>query len=426
MRLYEEGHGYELVVAGGIRPDGTTEWQDLGSMSSCQMGYLAQALTTEGLHYPVPRIPLPGSMVTEGLQELFKLLGIELPAPTGYCEKIDEALAGITWGDVLDFEIGGQPWYELAYILAQLYPELFPQLLGSMMDDFNEAELAVVGICYYAKIAGEDQIYYLARQTLEHYIELQRILARLVYGALDAGGLSEKYGWYDDEGNFVDPFADLRKSAEENLYTAAVYARMFGLEAPDEDFGEFALGESRNQWIESQLTRGDTSPWQLMSDAEIKSRIVERLSHKEPWIQERYWARFPDEPPVRRAGDGYEAIGPDGNWMPTENPRHEWFGGFKLWFEAPLCVFDPWTLDCKWAAIGCARVDLDGSGVVDEADRALFDAAWQTYGEGASCSDGNGWCDGADLDRSGRLDEDDQAFMDAAMGCYYDNADRGG
>jgi len=413
MTVGEFGSYDDLIVSGERRPDGTYEWQDLGSMAGCQRAYLAQALSSDGLHYPVPRIPLPGSYVTEALQELFKLLGIELPAPTGYCEKIDEALAGITWEDVLEFEILGQPWYEVAHLLAQLYPELFPELLGSMVDDFNESELAVAALCYYAQIAGEDQIFYLAKQTLEHFVTLHRILVDLVYAASGGGGLPAGYGWHD-EGSF----ADWSKNAEENLYTAAIYARMFGLDAPDEDFGGFALGESRNQWIESQLTRGDTSPWPLMSDAEIESRILQRLAQKEPWIQDRYWARFSDGPPVRRAGDGYEAVGPDGNWMPTENPRHEWFGGFKLWFEVPLCVFDPWTLDCKWAAIGCARVDLDGSGVVDESDRVLFEAAWQDHGEGASCSDDNDWCSGADLDHSGVLDEDDQAFMDAAMGCY--------
>ena len=61
-----------------------------------------------------------------------------------------------------------------------------------------------------------------------------------------------------------------------------------------------------------------------------------------------------------------------------------------------------------------------GSGLVDDADEALFTAAYNEYGTGATCSAGNDWCDGADLDLSGVLDDEDTAFMTAALGCWYD------
>ena len=77
----------------------------------------------------------------------------------------------------------------------------------------------------------------------------------------------------------------------------------------------------------------------------------------------------------------------------------------------------PETLDCSWARRGCAPADLDGSGVADASDQALFDAAWDRYGSGASCTDANDRCDGADIDGSGTLDADDRGYMAAAQGC---------
>lgn len=67
-----------------------------------------------------------------------------------------------------------------------------------------------------------------------------------------------------------------------------------------------------------------------------------------------------------------------------------------------LCTTAPQLLDCSWAAIGCGPLDLDGSGMVDAADAALFEARVVTVGDGASCTGTE--CDGADLDRSGTVD----------------------
>ena len=76
----------------------------------------------------------------------------------------------------------------------------------------------------------------------------------------------------------------------------------------------------------------------------------------------------------------------------------------------------PDIISCAWARLGCERPDLDGSGTVDAADRALFDAARLAFA-GARCSPANGWCQGADLDHNYVSDDDDDAFMTAALGC---------
>jgi len=124
------------------------------------------------------------------------------------------------------------------------------------------------------------------------------------------------------------------------------------------------------------LGRGDTPPAPLLTDDQILNRVTEYLAGQESWIRERYQNRFGNTAPVRRKGDGYECIGPDGNWVPTENPHHHQFSDIQLWREAALCAVAPHTLDCSWAKRGCAPADLDGSGVVDSSDQILFNAKW--------------------------------------------------
>ncbi len=418
LMTVDEFHDYQtLPRAGDRRPDGETEWQDLGSLSSCQMAYVAQAISSDGLDTPVPVLPLPGAVETTYLHYFFEeVIGITIPLPTLKCRTLDDAFIGMGWGDILNMEIFGIPWYEIAEAVAVIWPELFPDLLGSMMDDFQEMELGAVALCYYAQLSAKPELFAEARQTLSNLIELQKILAKLVYGLTDNP---------DTRTRLIDAFGEeavarQRKSAAEMLYKAATYARMFDIDWPLEDFGDFTLGDERTGYIESFLQLEDTQPWALLSDDEIKTQIETRLAQRESWTQTRYWTRFPEDPPVRRAGDGYECLGPDDEWMATENPRHVWMQDFELWFEAPLCVFAPTTLDCSWAQLGCAHVDFDGSGLVDDADEALFTAAYNEYGTGATCSAGNDWCDGADLDLSGVLDDEDTAFMTAALGCWYD------
>ena len=404
----------DLVPAGQVRPDGTTEWQDLGSISSCQMVYAAKAISSEGLRWPVPELPLPGAIETSAFKLLFEMLGIQLPPPALTCKSLDDAFIGVGWGEFLYWEVLGFPWYELAEMLSSAYPDLLFNLLNGMMDDFQELVLGSVNIAYYAQIIEDDELYTEAKRTLNHLAELQRILARLIYHVtndpLSRTALVEKYGETELE--------RLGGDGREMLYHAAIYARMFDIDWPMEAFEDFAMGHSRNQTYENYLNKPDTTYHPLMTDQDIYDEVERQLVYKEPWIQQRYRDRFGYAPPVRRTADGYEAIGPDGQWMETENSRHYWVGGLRLWFEAPLCIFSPKTLDCSWAGIGCGRVDLDGSKLVDEADRAVFDAAWAYFGEGAVCTVDNSWCGGADLDQSGALDNEDQQFLDAAMGCW--------
>ncbi len=416
----DEHHDYNTLVPGGeVRPDGATEWQDLGSLSSCQMAYTAQAISSEGLSYPVPQVPLPGAIETSALKYLFDILGLPIPVPVSYCYTMDDAFVGIGWGELLDLEVFGIPIWDITALLSELYPGLFYDLLGSMMDDFKELVLGAVNLCFYARIQGDEELYFHAQQTLNHLVQLTRILGDLVYGIARDDALRAQA----EAELGADAIADTIASTEEFYYLAALYARMFDIDSPMEHFGGFGIGQTKTNWIESQLDHADTTYTALLTDEEIREMIVNKLATKESWIQDRFYERFGPEDSflaaVRRAGDGYECLAPGGendNWMPTENTRHWWFGDINLFREALLCDNEPHTLDCTWAALGCAPADLDDSGAVDAADQTLFDAAWTTYGENASCAQPD-WCDGADLDQSGTLDADDQGYMAAAQGC---------
>jgi hypothetical protein len=288
------------------------------------------------------------------------------------CRSIDDAVMGVCWGDVL----------RIVEALANISPDLLKKATSGIRDDFKEILLSSAGLCYYARMTRQDALYDEARKTLWNLIRIARLMKE-----------------------------------EDLTYHAALYARMFDMDVPMENFKNFEIGDGRVRNIESRLAAGDTSPSPLMTDEQIREKVMAALEKRERWIRERYRNRFGDSVPVRRAGEGYECIGPDGLWMPTKNPRHVWFGDIQLWKEIPLCSLAPQTLDCSWARFGCAPADLNGSGSVDAADMAVFDQLWNLFGPNAACSAGNGWCDGADLDRNGALDNDDRAFMAAAMGC---------
>jgi hypothetical protein len=419
MTVDERNDYYTLAPAGEVRPDGRTEWQDLGSISSCQMAYLAKALSKEGLHSPVPKVPLPGDLAHEAIEALFKSIGITLTTRVKKCKCLDEAWFGLTFGDLLRFKILGEPWYEKMERLTFFYPDLFYVLIGSAMDDFQELILGSVGLCYYARISGDTALYDEAYESLGNLIKIQVILAKLVYGVdRDASlknstikklGKTKYYARLDD--------------AKEMLYKGAIYERMFGFDSPLKDLDGFNAAESQIEWAASPLYWTDTTPAALITDEKIKERIMNELNgkkEKEPWIYERYVQRFFDEdgnhnPPVKRTADGYEFIDQYGNWRAAENPHHRYYGGLHYWLESALAVWSPQTLNCEWARLGCAPADFDGSMKVDASDTAIFNARWNAYGgSGAACPDG---CDGADLDRDGRLDADDQAYMQAAQGC---------
>ena len=416
LMTVDEWHDYEtLSPAGSMNPDGEVEWQDLGSLSSCQMAYVAHAVSSEGLHWPVPETPLPGAIETSALRDFFRQLGLPPPPlPVVQCRSLDDALLGLTWRDILDMEIFGLPLWEVADLIALIDPDLFPGLLGTMMDDFSEMMLGAVLLCYYAEHVDDARLYGAALRTLDNFIELQKILARLVFRAARNPFVLRVQG--------AETMAEQVKSANEMIYKGAVYARLFGFDSPAEDLQDFALGDASTRSIEALLDEGDTTERPLRTDAELAAEIEAKLAatlDRAPWRVDRYRDRFGETYPVRRAGEGYECIGPDDDWIPTENARHQPFNfqDLGLWFEAPLCVHDTDTLDCTWASMGCAPADLDGSGQVDGADQALFDEARERYGWNATCSAANEACDGADLDGSGRLNHEDEAYMGAAQGC---------
>jgi hypothetical protein len=411
LMTVDEWHDYNtLSPAGQMNPDGEVEWQDLGSLATCQMAYVAHAVSTAGLSWPVPQIPLPGAIETSTLRQLFDLLGLDPSLlPVHQCYGIDDAFVGLTWKDMVEAEIFGIPLWDVADILAQWFPDLFPNLLGSVVDDFSELMLGAVALCYYARTAGEDDLFSQARQTLSNFIEIQKILARLVYGVTARSPRTQET-------------RDLISSADEMLYNGALYARMFGFDSSLDYFNGFSRGDAATQLVEGYLSMSDTADWSLISDEEIAAQIEAKLAavnSRAPWRVDRYRERFGDTYPVRRAGEGYECIGTNDEWMPTENPRHEWFflDATSIWFESTLCVDSPETLDCSWARLGCAPADFDNSGSVEIEDAALFSQKWTLFGEDASCSGSNNWCDGADLDRNSILNSEDQGYMDAAQGC---------
>ncbi|MDP8255352.1 MAG: hypothetical protein P9M14_06350 [Candidatus Alcyoniella australis] len=417
----DEHHDYDFLIPGGFnRPDGhrEIEWQDLGSLASCTMVFTAQAISGNGLSHPVPPLPMPGDPVSQALQHLFNLLGIPALAPIPECVTVDDAFIGFTWKGLLEAEVLGMPWYEFAELISLINPELLTDLIGSTADDFQELMLGAVCLCYFSQISGDEKLYLQSRDTLAHLVEVTYILTDLVYGVKSNAELDQRV-----VAAMGQKAADEKYSrAEELYYLATLWGRMFNIDTDFEHLGGFAIANSRIASVEAHLSYGDTAPKPLMTDQQMWDTMLDSetgyLWNREPWIQERYLERFGYTVPVRRAGEGYEAIGIDGQWQATENDRHRWFGPGKLWYEAPLCAMDVnHTLDCYWAALGCAPADLDNSGTADGDDLILFEAAWAQYGNGAQCSSSNDWCDHADLDQNGVLDADDQGYIQAAQGC---------
>ena len=419
MTVDEHQGDYETLMPGGhMRPDGTTEWQDLGSLASCQMVYVAKAISTEGLSYPVPQLPMPGAIETSAIEMLFESIGISLPGPVIYCNSMGDAILGLTFGEILEMKVMGVPWYEMAAVLEMLIPGLFNTLLGSMMDDFKELVLGAVNLCYYADIKGDQELYNEAHKALEDLVQVVYIVADLVYANTDKAANRADIDKWDGAGA---AFA-ARSGADELYYLAALYGRMFDLDTPLEYFDGFDWGSERIAHMENYVNMGDTSYIPLITDATIKARIDNKLAGVEQWIVQRYEDRFVENEertyPIRRTPTGYEAITDDGLWHPVENDRHRWLGSIHIFYEAPLCTNNTLhTLDCTWAAMGCAPADLDDSGQAGPDDLVIFNEHWNSYGVGATCNALNGWCEGADMDKNGTLEAEDSNYIYAAMGC---------
>jgi hypothetical protein len=394
LMTVDEWHDYDtLTVAGWKNPDGEQESQDLGSFSSCAMVYLAHAISSDGLRAPVPEAPLPGASALAAIGTLLTLAGFPSDGTPDICNSIDESFGGVTWGDV-----SGPKLDEL---LGSLSSETVLGLIDSAMDDFAEMLIAPVGLATYARMTGDAELYDEAITHLQNLLAFQRVLDAIGRAEGDASRIAR---------------------LDEMQYMAGIYERMFQLDSPLSYVAGFERGEEHLLQLEGPLELEDTQAELLISDDEIVARVeahLDAILERAPWRVDRYRERFGSTPPVRRAGEGYEAIQLDGNWGPVENPRHVVFGlgGVDLWFEGALCMESPQTLDCSWARLGCARVDLDASGSVDGGDVTQFDAIVVSLPSGATCDQSDGWCDGADLDRSGAIDDEDQAFLDAAQGC---------
>jgi len=403
---YDEEH---LIVAGEIRPDGSDEGPEwLGSMNSCQMAYMARALSSQGLHCPHERVENPGAYEALLIRALFQLLGLPAPEIVKTCRSLDDAYFGLTWDELLHLEIGGRSLWDAARNQLGDGGAPVADLLLKLAGFTHQPGKAACALVAYARGTGKPWLLQEARETLYRILEFQRRCAGTVRDwALAA----------------PEPGAGWIQRAEEELQTAAVYGHVAGVgDAGYDPFG-FSREAGAQAEFEAVLRRGDSEPLPLRSDQEIWARISQALedNRDRPLTYDRYRERFPapEDMPVRRTGDRYEAVGTDGLFHEIPNIAHRGFGGIHLWDALPACALAPGVLDCSWAVLGCRRPDLDGDGTVSGPDRDLFDAARASHGDGADCAEENGWCDGADLDRSRRLDEDDAAFLDAAEGCWY-------
>ncbi|MCB9788556.1 MAG: hypothetical protein H6744_17910 [Deltaproteobacteria bacterium] len=395
LMTVDEHHDYDtLVVSGQRRPDGETEIEDLGSLGDCGMAYLARAVSSGGLAMPVPEAPVPGSVERLLVGALGGLVDCPLPEGVRACEALDEAYCGKTWATLPAMEVAGQPWLDLVEELDVDAPGTAEQFIGSFQDDYYEVTAAMLGLLEYARASGQPELAASARAALGDMTALMRRFADILWARTNPERLAAR------------------------RFEAALFDGAGGLPVDAGDLGGLAREAARLQRIEALLDVPEAVPAVLKSDEELRAEIEARIAGKSETVKARYAAEYGDTPPVRRAGEGYEARGAPESahpWQPVERPRHIDYGGFRLLEGLPLCVHSPETVDCTWAALGCERVDLDGDGAVGEADREAVSARLGATG----CGDQDDWCDGADLDRTGAVDATDAAFAEAAQGCWY-------
>jgi hypothetical protein len=396
MTVSEHTPYSELVVAGGVRPDGETEAEDLGSISDCQMAFLARALSSEGLALPLPELPAPGSV--EFL--LADVLGesCPVPEPVRTCTRIQEAYCGKDWSTIGELELLGIPWLEAVKELEKENPGSAKSLIGSFQDDFHEKTIAALELVRYADTKGDVELADAARKALGEITQLSRFFGELLYAQTSPSEYTER------------------------LYSSALFDALGGLPVNPANLGDYGRADWQMTRLEQILELPDTEPEALRTDEEILATVEADLGGKSESVKARYLEHYGATPPLRRTANGYEATGHhsdhDWPWAEVPPPRHFQFGGVRLLEALPLCITAPHLLDCTWAKLGCARPDLDGSGAVDAADQALFDAASAGV-TGTICNSANSWCNGADLDQTGSVDDTDRAFMAAAMGCRY-------
>ena len=398
LMTVDEHNPYDtLVVAGGIRPDGETEAEDLGSLSDCQMVFLARALSTEGLSLPLPELPAPGSL--EHLLADFLADQCPIPEPVRKCAGMGEAYCGKDWSNIGELQFLGKPWLEVVEELEAETPGSAESLIGSFQDDFYEKNIAMLGLVFYATTTGDEALRGAALAAQGELTDLMRYFAELLYAQTQPDRLAER------------------------LYEAALFDAKGGREVVLAELNDFARAEYQMGLMEGLPDLEDSSPDPLLTDDEIKAVIDKRLAGASNSARQRYLDHYGDTPPLRRTETGYEARGyhPDQGlwpWQAVENSRHHDLGGIKLFEALPLCETAPNLLDCTWARLGCARPDLNNDREVDETDIGIFTERTATF-KSVPCGTANDWCDRADLDHTGAVDDIDTAFMTAAQGCWY-------
>jgi hypothetical protein len=398
LMTVDEWNDYETLVVGGtIRPHGEAELAngDLGSMSSCPMAYLSQAMTTVGLDTPIGSVPL-GTNAEAALMgsEEGATFGLECEVAEGppQCHNLDDAYCGLSWATLEDLQVLGMPWLELAATWDENEPGKAAELLGGFQNDYDDVVESMMALVRYAQLTGKATLEEETRGVLGDMTDLMRLFAEVAWASTRP-----------------DEHAKQR-------YEAAIFDAYAGREVITEDLKDFEREEGRMATIEGTLTMGDTAPWPLKTDEEIAAIVNGMVAgEKLDMIVEKYQESYGDTPPIRRTETGYEARGfplEKRPWTEVENPRHAHIGGMELLQALPLCRTAPHLLDCTWAKFGCAHVDRDDSGEVTESDRPD-----PTQDGATECTADNAWCNGADLDQTGSVDAIDTAFFDAALGC---------
>ena len=397
MTVAETGPYDTLTVSGAVRPDGTTETEDLGSMSDCQMTFLARALSAAGLTLPVPELPEPGALDDLVSPLLDPTSGCTPQGSAHTCTRLADAFCGKTWAQMNDLTVNGQGLIDLARSLEAETPGTGKLILGHFYGNYDQPMNSVLALYEYAKVVGDAALLAAAAGAVGEMTAMSRTFADVIYGSIDPAQLARK------------------------RYLTALVDAQGGQAASAADLGDFSSAEQQMARLESLLDLADTTPAALMTDEDIAKRVADELSGDNDAVKNRYAAAWGTTPPIRRTADGYEArvFGKDGasDWHAVDTPHHTVVGGLDLLEAMPLCVTSPGLLDCAWARLGCARPDLDHDGVVGDSDRQVFQQAAAKATTG--CAETNQWCGGADLDHTGSVDAVDSAFLDAAQGCHY-------
>ncbi len=397
LMTIDEYHDYgELIIGGTLRPHGEREAQDLGSLATCSMVYLAQSLSTRGLSLPAPMLPMPGASIESTLSRLGDLITCNVPEGPPLCRRLDQAYCGFRWATFEELEFMGQPLFEFLRAREESNPGSAESVLAGFQNDYDDVVEAMLALLLYGQLKGDEELEGRARMALTDMTTMMRIFGDLSWGN-------------------SAPHRQV-----EQRYEAALFEAQAGINGDlHADLGDFERAEAQMVRIEALLQIPESStPPALLSDEEIQARVEARLPGVREIVAQRYREEYGDQPPVRRTPEGYEARGvplAENPWHPVENISHRRYGSLKLFQALPLCLSRPDLLDCSWAILGCARPDLDQSGGVDAQDQVLFQAAREVQAEG--CAEENGWCGGADLDHSAVVDLEDESFMEAAQGC---------